>query len=78
MRTVSFQGSQLTAGDRRRLAERQQVAASTFLNPVLQNQLQVAIDRLEERKEQGVKPEKFWFVERNESGTPFLGQPFGY
>lgn len=78
MRTVSFQGSQLTSGDRRRLAERQQVAASTFLNPVLQNQLQDAIDRLEERKEQGVKPEKIWFVELNESGTPFLGQPFGY
>lgn len=78
MKTVSFQGSQLTTSDRRRLAERQQVVASAFLNPVLQNQLQVAIHRLEERKEQGFKPEKFWFVERQEQGTTCVAEWMGY
>jgi len=37
MRTVSFQGTQLTSGQRRRLDEQQRTRA--FMSPVLQQQV---------------------------------------
>ncbi|MFL1553491.1 hypothetical protein ACI77I_31210 [Pseudomonas sp. D47] len=68
MRTVSFQGAQLTSGQRRRLAEQQQVRTS-FINPVLAQQVEQTLKAVEARKEQGVKFERIWFVERQEIGT---------
>lgn len=68
MRTVSFQGTQLTAGQKRRMLEQQQ-ARSAFINPVLAQQVEQALKVVEARKEQGVKPERIWFVERQETGT---------
>jgi len=76
-RTVSFQGTQLSAGQRRQIAFQQQAKAS-FLGAHLQQMLDDSFAELERRKEQGAKPERVWFVERNEKGTPWLGDVFGY
>lgn len=76
MRTVSFQGTQLSANQRRQLAFQQQAKAS-FLNPELQQMLADSLAEQERRKALGIKPERIWFVERNEKGTPWLGDVFG-
>lgn len=77
MRTVSFQGVQLTTGQRRRLAEQQQVHAS-FINPVLAQQVEQTLKAIDARKEQGVKPERIWFVERQEIGTTCVAEWMGF
>ncbi|TBU73713.1 hypothetical protein [Phytopseudomonas daroniae] len=77
MRTVSFQGIQLTAGQRRQHAFQQQAKAS-FLSASLQQILDDSAAELAKRKEQGAKPERIWFVDRIEKGTPWLGDVFGY
>ncbi|MFL1553443.1 hypothetical protein ACI77I_30955 [Pseudomonas sp. D47] len=77
MRTVSFQGVQLTSGQRRRLAEQQQVRTS-FINPVLAQQVEQTLKAVEARKEQGVKPERIWFVERQETGTICVAEWMGF
>lgn len=77
MRTVSFQGVQLTSGQRRRLAEQQQVRTS-FINPVLAQQVEQTLKAVEARKEQGVKPERIWFVERQETGTTCVAEWMGF
>lgn len=77
MRTVSFQGIQLTSGQRRRLAEQQQVRTS-FINPVLAQQVEQTLKAVEARKEQGVKPERIWFVERQETGTTCVAEWMGF
>lgn len=76
-RTVSFQGTQLSANQRRQLAFQQQAKAA-FLNPSLQQMLDDSLADQERRKDLGIKPERVWFVERNEKGTPWLGDVFGY
>jgi len=78
MRTVSFQGAQLTAADRTRIAQRDQIARSLLLNQVLAHHVGQTLDALNKRKEQGVKPEKIWFLVCDESGTPFVGDAFGF
>ena len=77
MRTVSFQGIQLSASERRSLELRRQVQAS-FLNPALQAQVDKTFEQLDKRKEQGAKPEKIWVLDYSTKGTPFLGDVFGY
>ncbi len=77
MRTVSFQGAQLTSGQKRRLAEQQRVQNS-FINPVLAQQVEQTLRVVEARKEQGVKPERIWFVERQETGTTCIAEWMGF
>lgn len=77
MRTVSLQGIQLTSGQRRRLAEQQQVRTS-FINPVLAQQVEQTLKAVEARKEQGVKPDRIWFVERQEVGTTCVAEWMGF
>ncbi len=52
MRTVSFQGDQLTSGQRRRF-ELQQRLKHAFINPILEQQVQETLKAVEARKEQG-------------------------
>lgn len=74
---VSFQGSQLSPGQRRQL-EFQRTAQAAFLNPVLAEQVAEAIKVMDVRKEQGVKPERIWFMEREENGTSCIAEWMGY
>lgn len=76
-KTVSFQGTQLSAGQRRTLAF-QQSMRTPFLNPVIQASVDQALAVMQERKEQGVKPEKIWFLDRQESGTTCVAEWMGY
>jgi len=76
LRTVSFQGTQLTSGQRRRLQEQQQ--ARPFVNPVLQQQVNETLAALDARQSQGIKPERQWFLERQERGTPCVADLFGF
>lgn len=76
-RTVSFQGTQLSDSQRRNIALRQQVQAS-FLNQHLTAMVDETFAKLEQRKAQGIKPERVWFPDRTEKGTPFVGDSFGY
>jgi len=76
MLTVSFQGLQLSQSQRSFLANQQR--AKALLNPVLQAQVNQTIEVLEHRKETGAKPERVWFIEREESGTPSFAEWMGY
>jgi len=76
MRTVSFQGTQLTSGQRLRLEQQRHVQA--FMSPVLALQVEETLKSLEVRKEQGAKPERIWFIDRNEAGTPSVAEWMGY
>lgn len=76
MRTVSFQGTQLTAGQRRTL-QRQQ-AARAFVNPILQQQVNETLAAVEARQSQSTKPERQWFLDRQERGTPCVAELFGF
>ncbi|MGL4317338.1 MAG: hypothetical protein ACRCTL_12090 [Pseudomonas sp.] len=79
MRTVSFQGGQLTAGQRRQLAFQQQTRAA-FLSPVLEQQLTDALAAADRFKEQGGKyddPNKFRH-DYATKGTPWVGDCFGF
>ena len=78
MKTVSFQGTQLSASQRRRLAMQQQ--AKPFLNTHLAQQVEQtleAVEKLREEGTQGENPNKFRF-ESESRGTPWLGDVFGY
>lgn len=77
MRTVSFQGVQLTSGQQRRLSEQLQLRGS-FINPVLVQQVEQTLKAVEARKEQGVKPERIWVVERQETGTTCVAEWMGF
>lgn len=73
----SLQGTAISAGQRRQL-EFQNRCKAAFLNPVLNDTVQQVIKVLEERKEQGVKPERQWFVDRQERGTCSVAEWMGY
>lgn len=72
LRTVSHQGAHLSASQRRTLALRQQVQAS-FMNTHLTAMVNDAL-----AKSETAKPERIWFVDRTEKGTPFVGDAFGF
>jgi len=76
MRTVDFQGTQLSSGQRRRLADQKRVMAS--MSDVIAQQVAETLKLLEVRKEQGVKPERIWFVERQEVGTTCVAEWMGF
>ncbi|MCQ2990925.1 hypothetical protein NLO72_17045 [Pseudomonas tremae] len=76
MRTVSMQGLQLSPGQRRMLEQQRQV--KQFMNPVLTQQVAETLAVIEVRKEQGTKPERIWFVDRQEKGTPSMAEWMGY
>ncbi|MCY1278773.1 hypothetical protein D9M68_226380 [compost metagenome] len=79
MKTVSFQGTQLSAGQRRQLAFQQQ-AQQAFLNSVLQQQMVEAEARLRAYQDaggRGENPNKFK-LEHQSKGTPWLGDVFGF
>ncbi|OLU30706.1 hypothetical protein BVH03_09455 [Pseudomonas sp. PA15(2017)] len=79
MRTVSFQGTQLTAGQRRQMEQRQQ-AKPAFLAPHLQQMLDDSareIARMKEQGTQGENPNKFK-LDYQVKGTPWLGDVFGF
>ncbi|WP_312254165.1 hypothetical protein [Stutzerimonas nitrititolerans] len=76
MRTVSFQGTQLTSGQRRRLDEQQRTRA--FMNSTLQQQVSETLATLDSRQSEGRKPERPWFLERQERGTPCIADMFGF
>lgn len=77
MKTVSFQGVQLSAGQRRQLAFQQQTRAA-FLNPILAESVDQTLAAVEARKASGAKPERVWTVDRQESGTPCIAEWMGY
>lgn len=77
MKTVSFDGTQLTPGQRRQL-DFQQKARGAFLSPVLAEQIEQTLKAVEVRKEQGIKPERIWFVERQEVGTSCIAEWMGF
>lgn len=76
MRTVSFQGAQLSDGQRRVLEQQRQIRSA--MNPVLAAQVAATIAVLEARKEQGAKPEKQWYLVSQEYGTPCIAEWLGY
>lgn len=76
MKTVSFQGTQLTAGQRRTMQMQQQARA--FVNPILQQQVTETLAAVDARQPQGIKPERHWFLERQERGTPCVAELFGF
>lgn len=77
MKTISFYGTELSAGQRRQLAFQQQTRVA-FLNPVLADSIAETVSVLEQRKEQGAKPERVWFVDRQEQGTSCVAEWMGY
>ncbi|EML1366961.1 hypothetical protein MW727_005882 [Pseudomonas aeruginosa] len=77
MRTVSFQGSTLSASERRSLELRQRAMAAVS-QTVLQQQVAATLQALEQHKEQGGKPERVWTTVTNEKGTPWVGDVFGW
>ncbi|WP_238214275.1 hypothetical protein [Pseudomonas sp. PAGU 2196] len=76
MKTVSFQGAQLSPGQRRRLEQQRQVQA--FLSPVLAEQVSQTLAVLDIRKEQGAKAEKVWTLASETRGTPSIAEWMGY
>lgn len=73
MKTVSFQGVQLSANQRRALAFKQQVRQ--FMSPVLQEQVQAVLDR---PPVPAVRPRSEWTVVVIERGTPCFADVFGF
>ncbi|KPY75107.1 hypothetical protein ALO45_200256 [Pseudomonas syringae pv. syringae] len=49
-----------------------------FMNPVLTQQVAETLAVIEVRKEQGAKPERIWFLDRQEKGTPSMAEWMGY
>lgn len=74
MRTVSFQGTQISESQRRKLA----FQSKPFLNPLLAAQVEAAIEETEQRKAAGIKPPRQWSLEKHERGTPYLGDTFNF
>lgn len=76
MRTVSFQGTQLTSGQRLRMQQQQHIRS--FMHPVLADQVSETIRAIESRKEQGVKPDQIWFFDYEKSGTISVAEWMGF
>jgi hypothetical protein len=77
MKTVSFQGGQLSRSQRDRLDQFRRVQAS-INTTVLQQQVTETFAAVQQHKEQGIKPERQWFVVINERGTPCVADAFGF
>lgn len=77
MRQVSFQGTRLSAGQRRTL-ENQERCKAAFLNTVLQSSVEETLKKVDQLKEQGVKPEKPWTFAYEVTGTVSVAEWMGY
>ncbi len=77
MKTVSFQGGQLTRSQRERLEQYRRTQA-TVNTSVLQQQVAETFAALDQRKDQGTKPERQWFLEFEAKGTPCVAELFGF
>ena len=77
MRTVCFHGTQLSAGQRRQI-DFQNLARKAFLSNVLTESVELTLNTLESRKQQGLKPERIWSLDREESGTPCFADWMGF
>lgn len=77
MQIVSFQGTRLTAGQRRTL-ENQERCKAAFLNPVLQTSVEETLKKVDQLKEQGAKPEKLCTVDYQSQGTVSVAEWMGY
>ncbi|HCA1452949.1 TPA: hypothetical protein MNK97_005276 [Klebsiella pneumoniae] len=79
MQTVSFQGVQLSATQRLRADQQSRLRLSMSGGLA---QLTESIDKaMAEHKRTAAepfKPERQWFLESNEHGTPWLGDVFGF
>ncbi|WP_235663245.1 hypothetical protein [Pseudomonas savastanoi] len=73
---TSLQGIQLSPGQRRMLEQQRHVR--DFMNPVLTQQVAETLAVIEVRKEQGTKPERIWFLDHQEKGTPSIAEWMGY
>lgn len=73
---VSFQGVQLTAGQKQRLEQQQHI--KNFMSSPLQNQVNETLQALEQRKEQGLKAEPAWTHCYTITGTPSIAEYMGY
>ncbi|WP_324709579.1 hypothetical protein [Pseudomonas citronellolis] len=79
MRTVSFQGVQLSATQRLRADQQARLQASMRNRSHLDVQVEQTMQAVQKAKEQGTaKPFKQWQVIHTERGTLFLGDVFGY
>ena len=76
MKTVKFDATVLTDGQRRRLADQTRLVSS--MKNVISQQVVETLQRLEEFKEQGFRPQRIWFLERQESGTTSVAEWMGY
>ncbi|MBJ9975199.1 hypothetical protein IAE35_24470 [Pseudomonas sp. S75] len=76
MKTVSFQGVQLTSGQRHRLEQQRRI--KSVFNPLLGEQVAQTIAVLEVRKEQGTQPEKQWVTIIDTRGTVSIAEWMGY
>lgn len=74
---VSSQGTKLSVGQREQLAFRERCKAA-FLNPVLQKSVDETIKLIDQRKEQGIKPERVWTIEYEQHGTSSVAEWMGY
>ncbi|RMU52490.1 hypothetical protein [Pseudomonas savastanoi] len=72
----NHQGTQLTTKQRHMLDQQRHV--KQFMNPVLTQQVAETLAVIEVRKEQGTKPERIWFLDRQEKGTPSIAEWMGY
>ena len=77
MKTVSFQGGQLSRSQRERLEQYRRTQA-TVNTSVLQQQVAETFAALDQRKDQGTKPERHWFLEFEAKGTPCVAELFGF
>lgn len=77
MKTVSFQGGQLSRSQRERLEQYRRTQASVNTT-VLQQQVAETFAALEQRKDQGIKPERQWTLLEQQSGTPCFADVFGF
>ena len=78
MKTVSFQGTQLSASERRAVQLRQQV--NSFMNPVLKQSVDAAIAENERKRAEQIPfddPYRYR-LDYSEKGTPFVGDAFGF
>lgn len=76
-RFASFQGTQLSAAQRR-LLEFQRRTRAAFLNPVLSATVDDTIRALEERAKQPQDDPYRYRLETARRGTPWVGDAFGY
>jgi hypothetical protein len=77
IRRASFQGTKLSAGQRQRLADQERCKAA-FLNPVLELSVVETLKKVDQLKEQGVKPEKLWTPDYQSRGTVSVAEWMGY